>query len=747
VARQTAVSSDFTSIHSITGLEAETRYYYRVYVDGQLQPMAVHSFQTFSPMGVTRNFSFAVAADVINVGTNPTVGAPVYAALAADDPLFMLQIGDFDHRNPGGLIQMRTMHRQVLGPSTATGADFDRYIAPNMAVFHVWDDHDYGMNNGDKTFAGRTAALQAYREYYATPTLPNPAGIWHSFGAGQIDVMMLDVRSQRDPVSTPDGPGKSMLDGDNISNGQKAWLKAALLNSTATWKFIVTPVTFNPTTKPADAWGGYATERNEIVNFIRMNNISGVIFVSGDLHSGGAIDNGANAGFPEVSVPHTNLNTNQKASGPAGTWSEGLITGIGNPGYVLITVSGSQATLQVKGIDGLVKKSLTLSTTTAKPEFDVVGGGVAINDGDTTPSGVDGTDFGSAAIGTSSITRTFTIKNTGAAALQLTGTPRVQVSGAAASDFAVTVQPAASILPGSVTTFQVKFTPSAAGLRAATLTIVNNDSNENPYNFSISGTGASQASQWIIDDGDAGFSTVGAWGIGTPAGTYQEDQRYSAKGIGADKASWTVGNLPAGAYEVFTCWAGSGTTNRASNAPYAIYDGANALATVLVNQQVRPGSVTLGGVPWHRLGSFNVTSGTLKVVLSDNANGYVFADALRVVRLLSLATTFSTQSRPGELLTSPIILPLAQPQTETLSNLSARMSTVKLYESVRPARRAVAVDSLHTRPVWSSRAIEIADAALEPTRPANETRTQRALDDAFSAVGLVGTTALQRFAF
>jgi hypothetical protein len=44
------------------------------------------------------------------------------------------------------------------------------------------------------------------------------------------------------------------------------------------------------------------------------------------------------------------------------------------------------------------------------------------------------------------------------------------------------------------TTFQVTFTPSATGLREATLSIANNDGDENPYNFSIQGTGATPPS-------------------------------------------------------------------------------------------------------------------------------------------------------------------------------------------------------------------------------------------------------------
>jgi hypothetical protein len=36
---------------------------------------------------------------------------------------------------------------------------------------------------------------------------------------------------------------------------------------------------------------------------------------------------------------------------------------------------------------------------------------------------------------------------------------------------------------------QVKFDPRAAGLRTATVSIANNDGNENPYNFAIQGRG------------------------------------------------------------------------------------------------------------------------------------------------------------------------------------------------------------------------------------------------------------------
>jgi hypothetical protein len=84
---------------------------------------------------------------------------------------------------------------------------------------------------------------------------------------------------------------------------------------------------------------------------------------------------------------------------------------------------------------------------------------------------------------------TFTIENSGNAALNLTGSPRVSVSGANPGDFVVTAIPGASVAAGGSTTFQVTFRPSAIGLRQATISIANNDSDESNYSFAVQGMG------------------------------------------------------------------------------------------------------------------------------------------------------------------------------------------------------------------------------------------------------------------
>jgi len=154
---------------------------------------------------------------------------------------------------------------------------------------------------------------------------------------------------------------------------------------------------------------------------------------------------------------------------------------------------------------------IVLTGTGPGPEIAVKGNGANIDDGSMTPSITNHTEFGSALVNGGAMTRTFTIENSGALALNLTGTPRVQVGGAHAADFSVTLQPATPVSIGSNTTFQVTFDPSATGLRTATLSIACDDANENPYNFAIQGTGS------LPGEVDTGFDPNADRAVFSPA--------------------------------------------------------------------------------------------------------------------------------------------------------------------------------------------------------------------------------------
>jgi hypothetical protein len=115
------------------------------------------------------------------------------------------------------------------------------------------------------------------------------------------------------------------------------------------------------------------------------------------------------------------------------------------------------------------------------PEITVLGNGVSIADGDATPSAADGTDFGSVAQGGTPISRTFTVRNDGTAALTL-GAVTVPAG------FTLTEGLSSSLTPGASDTFTVRLDTTTAGTKAGDISFTTNDSDENPFNFRITGT-------------------------------------------------------------------------------------------------------------------------------------------------------------------------------------------------------------------------------------------------------------------
>ena len=113
------------------------------------------------------------------------------------------------------------------------------------------------------------------------------------------------------------------------------------------------------------------------------------------------------------------------------------------------------------------------------PELEVYTGidnsGVAITDAQALP-----VDFGSA-VQTTDITQTFAIENTGTADLNISG---ISVTG---TDFTVS-SALTAISAGTTETFTITLSGASTGTFNSTVSIVNDDSNENPFTFNITGT-------------------------------------------------------------------------------------------------------------------------------------------------------------------------------------------------------------------------------------------------------------------
>lgn len=114
-------------------------------------------------------------------------------------------------------------------------------------------------------------------------------------------------------------------------------------------------------------------------------------------------------------------------------------------------------------------------------EISVEGSGVSISDGSASISLSDLTDFGRVSRASTPVQHTFSVTNLGPGALITSGLT-------VPNGFTVVEGLGPSIPPGGSDTFTVEFGVDADGVFGGDVSITNNDSDENPFNFRIGGT-------------------------------------------------------------------------------------------------------------------------------------------------------------------------------------------------------------------------------------------------------------------
>ncbi len=245
------------------------------------------------------------------------------------------------------------------------------------------------------------------------------------------------------------------------------------------------------------------------------------------------------------------------------------------------------------------------SSVVGVPEIDIQGNATSIADGDTTPSLLDDTDFGSVSETGGTITKTFTIENTGPAPISLTGgSPYVTITGTNAADFTVTAIPSNSIAGNSFTTFDITFNPGATGLRTASISIGNNDSDENPYNFDIQGTGTTRPPGYTIyyENFDA---DNGGWTSSTAAlssGSWAYD---TAPALVTEGSYWRINSFNSYGNNYFTYLTSpmAISTTGFNNVTFYLDIRHDTSADIDDGVQVQYTTDPLGLIGWTRLGS------------------------------------------------------------------------------------------------------------------------------------------------
>ncbi len=307
---------------TIQGLQPDTEYYYGFEVAGvqRSEPASRGRFRTF-PIG---RASFRIA-----VGSCSDFRLPdqrVFTAILEERPLLFIHMGDLHY-----------IDTNSTSPE-AYRSNYDRVLShPDQGVFYrslpvayMWDDHDFAGNDSDSTFIGRDTARAVYRErvpHY--PIGPTGGSIGQVFTIGRVRIIMTDLRSAAMSAATKESASKSRL-----GTAQKNWFKQELISARdAGFPFIVwvnTAPWITPAQLGDDSWGGYASERTELANFIRDNRIINVAMLSGDMH-GLAFDDGTHSDYATGGgAPMTVIHAAALASDPVakgGPYTVGPILG------------------------------------------------------------------------------------------------------------------------------------------------------------------------------------------------------------------------------------------------------------------------------------------------------------------------------------------------------------------------------------------------------------------------------------
>ena len=222
---------------------------------------------------------------------------PIWDAILADTPDLFLFGGDNVYASTPPWSRER-LERAYARLAASPGFALLRARVPHLAV---WDDHDYGANDGGVEFAHKQASKDAFMAFWRLPADdPRRArdGLYHAVRLGpagrQVQIILLDCRWFRSALRRTDrpmapgaerylpdpDPAKTML-----GEAQWRWLEQQL-RQPADLRLIVSGVQVLAEGHGWECWGNLPREKSRLLDLVHQTGAGSVVFLSGDRHIG-----------------------------------------------------------------------------------------------------------------------------------------------------------------------------------------------------------------------------------------------------------------------------------------------------------------------------------------------------------------------------------------------------------------------------------------------------------------------------
>ena len=147
--------------------------------------------------------------------------------------------------------------------------------------YAIWDDHDFGPNDSDRSFIHKDKTLEAFQLFWGNPSfgLPDQKGITSFFQWSDIDFFLLDNRYHRSPNR------RETTERTLLGKEQLEWLIDALTFSPSPFKIVAIGGQVLNSAETSETYSRLAPkERDYLLQRIAEEKIKGVIFINGDRH-------------------------------------------------------------------------------------------------------------------------------------------------------------------------------------------------------------------------------------------------------------------------------------------------------------------------------------------------------------------------------------------------------------------------------------------------------------------------------
>jgi alkaline phosphatase D len=284
----TQKSTAFTAHLLADSVLPGTKYTYQIFIDGKKLSFNYDLSFTTLPLWQHRSdapdFSFALgscfyANEPAFDRTEKAYGGGygIFKEIDKQRPNFMLWLGDNTYlREPDWNTRAGIWHRYA---HTRAITELQSLLA-HSHHYAIWDDHDYGPNDSDRSFHGKKLTLEAFKLFWSNLNygVGGTEGITGTFEWNDCQFFLLDNRWYRSQPKMADS-SKQMLGKEQIS-----WLMEALKNSKASFKFIAVGGQILNPLPIFENYAVYKQERDSLMNLIFENKIKNVVFLSGDRH-------------------------------------------------------------------------------------------------------------------------------------------------------------------------------------------------------------------------------------------------------------------------------------------------------------------------------------------------------------------------------------------------------------------------------------------------------------------------------